>query len=380
MKKLVIIGASYLQNPLILKAKECGYETHVFAWECGDIGERTADVFYPISIVEKERILEECRKIRPEGVCTIGTDLGNVVAQYVAREMGLPCNSQESVLWSSNKYEMRKRFRECKIPVPLFFKISQGEDVRLAKEIRFPVIVKPTDRSGSRGINKIYDWDALEAAVLAAQNQSFEKCAIVEEYIEGEEYSCEGISYKGKHSFLAVTKKYTTGSPHFIEYAHVEPSGLPQSIQQKVFQTLEKALTALQIENGASHSEFKVDEKGEIHLIEIGARMGGDCIGSHLVPLSTGHDYLKMVIDTAVGLKPSISETPCSRAGGIRFIFGQEDVRLLNRLLQEGKVLEYQVDESFGESGEVTDSSARHGYFIVSGSGEEEIKRVLELK
>ena len=75
MKKIVIIVANSFQNRLILKAKEMGYETHVFAWKCGDIGENTADHFYPISIVEKERILAECKKIKPQAIASIASDL-----------------------------------------------------------------------------------------------------------------------------------------------------------------------------------------------------------------------------------------------------------------------------------------------------------------
>ena len=93
MKKIAIIGASYLQNPLILKAKEMGFETHVFAWRAGDIGEQTADHFYPISIVEKEEILNQCRKIHPDAVCTIASDLAGVTVNYVANALGLPANS-----------------------------------------------------------------------------------------------------------------------------------------------------------------------------------------------------------------------------------------------------------------------------------------------
>ena len=89
LKKIAIIGASYLQNPLILKAKELGFETHVFAWQCGDVGERTADYFYPISIVEKDLILAKCKEIGVDGVCSIGSDLANIVVSYVASSMGL---------------------------------------------------------------------------------------------------------------------------------------------------------------------------------------------------------------------------------------------------------------------------------------------------
>ena len=97
MKKIVIIGANSFQNPLILKAKEMGYETHVFAWKDGSIGERTADYFYPISIVEKEAILEECRRIQPDAVATIASDLANITVQYLAEQLGLPHNSDNCI-------------------------------------------------------------------------------------------------------------------------------------------------------------------------------------------------------------------------------------------------------------------------------------------
>ena len=110
MKRIVVIGANSFQNPLILKAKEMGYETHVFAWKDGSVGERTADVFYPVSIVEKDTILEQCRRICPDAVVSIGSDLAMLTVNYVAKELGLPCNSMECTRISTNKYEMRKAF------------------------------------------------------------------------------------------------------------------------------------------------------------------------------------------------------------------------------------------------------------------------------
>ena len=92
MKKLAIIGASYLQLPLILKAKDLGLETHVFAWAAGDVGEEAADHFYPISITEKDLILEECRKIGISGICSIASDLAVLTVNYVAENMGLTGN------------------------------------------------------------------------------------------------------------------------------------------------------------------------------------------------------------------------------------------------------------------------------------------------
>ena len=107
MKKIVIIGANDFQKPLIQKAKEMGYETHVFAWREGAAGAEDADFFYEISITEKDQILDICRKIQPDAVATIGSDLANITVQYLAEELGLPGNSRECIRNSNNKASMR---------------------------------------------------------------------------------------------------------------------------------------------------------------------------------------------------------------------------------------------------------------------------------
>lgn len=380
MKKIVIIGANSFQNPLILKAKEMGYETHVFAWQDGSIGERTADYFYPISIVEKDEILEKCREIRPDAVVTIASDLANITVQYVAARLGLPSNSDENILISTNKYAMRQAFMDNGVASPKFAKVSEETDLAEATaQMTYPVIVKPTDRSGSRGITKVNQLDEIPAAVKAAIENSFEKCAIIEEFIDGEEYSCECVSYGGEHHVLAVTKKYTTGYPHFIETGHMEPAPISKELRDKVAAEIPKALDALQIQNGASHSEFKITDEGEVRIIEIGSRMGGDCIGSHLVHLSTGYDFVKMVIQTALGEEPTLITEHGPKYAGIRFIFNKEDLKVYEDVQKnQPQLIEYVSEiEEVGEH-EVVDSSTRFGYFIIVSDSEQEVKEILE--
>lgn len=366
MKRLAIIGANDFQNPLILKAKELGYETHVFAWKDGSIGEKTADFFYPISIVEKEQILEQCKKIGIDGITTIASDLATVTVNYVAKEMGLPGNSLECNKKSTNKYEMRKAFRDSGVQTLKFKKVQSINDIENLDNMEYPLIVKPTDRSGSRAITKIINRNELADAINRALENSFEKGAIVEEFIEGKEYSCEGITYNGKHSFLTITKKQTTGAPNFIETGHIEPSGLSLELEQKAYTEIDKALTALEITNSATHSEFKVNDKGEIKIIEIGARMGGDCIGSDLVQISTGYDYIKMVIDVAMGIEPSFEKITTPKIASIKFILNQQDLQNYEKIKKEMPEIIYR-ESNFEEIGahKVTDSSTRFGFYIM---------------
>lgn len=364
MKKIVIIGANDFQNQLILKAKEMGFETHVFAWKEGAVGEKTADYFYPISIVEIDKILEKCKEIRPDAVASIASDLANITVSEVAKGLGLPGNSPECIEISTNKYAMREAFANAGIYTPKFYKVDRLEPYLFG--LRLPIIVKPTDRSGSRAITKVTDFKDLEEAVKNAVEQSFEKKAIVEEYIEGDEYSYETISYQGKHTNLAVTKKYTTGAPHFIETGHCQPCDLSEETLQKVHKVMYAALDALKITDGASHGEFKITPDGKVRIIEIGSRMGGDCIGSDLVQLSTGYDYMEMVIDTACGKEPVIVPKHGPQRAEIRFLFTMEDVEEMRTYEKAHPEEIYRISElDLSNLGHVSDSSTRLGYYII---------------
>lgn len=380
MKKIVIIGANDFQNPLILKAKEMGYETHVFAWQDGSIGEKTADFFYPISIVEKDEILEQCKKIQPDAVATIASDLANITVQYLAENLGLPHNSKKCIDISTNKYLMRCAFKENNVSTPYFKKISDVAELDFEK-FTFPVIVKPTDRSGSRGITKVFSKEELPEAISLSCTQSFEKMAILEEYIEGPEYSCECISYNGDHTMLTVTKKFTTGAPHFIETGHMEPAPISEKMLEKVRNEIFRGLDALEIKFGASHSEFRITPEGDVRIIEIGSRMGGDCIGSDLVYLSTGYDFVKMVIDTASGKEPDITAVKEPAFSAIRFIFEQKDVEILEKIKKDAPEALYFVSdiEPIGNH-EIVDSGTRYGFYILSTDSFEKLMSISELK
>lgn len=364
-KNLAIIGASYLQMPLIEKAKELGYITHVFAWAAGDVGEEAADHFYPISIVEKEQILEKCREIGICGICSIASDLAMLTVNYVAHAMGLPGNSPEATRKSTNKHLMRQAFEAGGDPSPRSILVDSGTDLTALK-LQYPVIVKPTDRSGSRGIFKLESPAGLSQAVAQAMAQGFEKKALVEEFAEGQEYSVEYISSHGRHHFLAMTLKYTTGAPHFIETGHREPAPVSEETLRKVQQVVPHALDSLGLTTGASHSELKIDDKGNIRLIEIGGRMGGDCIGSDLVRYSTGYDFVRMVIDAACGNELDFTPVETPRPVEVRFIFTQADLDAFEKIRAEQPEKILKIADLHPENiGHITDSSNRAGCYIV---------------
>lgn len=367
---MAIIGASYLQLPLIKKAKEMGYETHVFAWAANDVGEKEADYFYPISIVEKEKILEKCKDLKIDAITSISSDLGIITVNYVAQNMGLISNSLTCTDNSTNKHIMRSCFKENGDPSPKSFLVESINDIK--DKIEFPIIVKPLDRSGSRGITKLNNFKGLQQAIEKAKKEGFEKKALVEEFAEGEEYSVECISFDGKHSFLQLTYKFTSGAPSFIETAHLEPAPVSERVLNSIKQVVFHALDSLGVMYGASHSEVKVDKDGNIKIIEIGGRMGGDMIGSSLVKLSTGIDFVEEVINVASGKEPIIKSND-NRYAAIRYIFSQNDLDDLNNIKENEPdiLVDYEIFDDVNN--EVTDSSNRHGYYIISSADKNKV-------
>lgn len=374
MEKLAIIGASYLQMPLVLKAKEMGLETYCFAWDDGAVCKNLVDYFYPISIIEKEEILTICSKIGIDGIVSIASDVAVITVNYVASKLGLIANPYEYTQTTTNKFLMRECFTRYNVPSPRYTVKKEGTKID-ASFFQFPVIVKPTDRSGSRGVQKVLLNDDLADAIKNATQESFSKEVIVEEFVDGREISVETISWQGEHYILAITDKVTTEAPNFVELEHHQPSTLESSVQDAVKFIVEQALDALSIKNGASHTELKITEQGAIFVIEVGARMGGDFIGSDLVQLSTGFDFVKAVIEISLGKfeEPKITEHSFS---GVYFLCKETEYLkpVFDASGQYNQIVK--IEKTDNELHSIKCSADRSGYLIYKDS----VKLILKNK
>lgn len=360
-RKIAILGASYLQLPLVNKCKAMGIETHCFAWDKDAVCKEVVDYFYPISVLEYEKILEKCKEIEIDGITTIAMDICIPVINKIAHQLNLVRNTDFCSIATTEKGKMKEILREKQIPVAFHIETSQ-RDFTEEDSLTFPLIVKPVDRSGSLGVTIVKDYLELNDAVQKSCEYSFQKKSIIEEFIEGNEVSVETISYKGEHKILAITDKKITEKPYFVEIEHHQPSQYDEALQNKIIEIAIRTLEATNVENGASHIEFIIDKEKNVYVNEIGSRMGGDFIGSHLVELSTGFDYVKAVIEIALGTFSMPETIQNLKHSGVYFV-SLENQHLMNY---------FEADYDFIVQKEMTDSllkplkssSDRSGYII----------------
>lgn len=303
--KLAIIGASTGQLPLCLKAKEMGIETICFAWEQGAICKDFVDKFYPISVLEKDEILQICKLEKVNGVVSNASDLLAEITAYLAEKLSLNGNSYKNLLNIRNK----KYVREVSNTIE---NLNSVRIYQLNETIEYPCIVKPIQGAAKKGVSFVLEKLGLEDAIK--YTSECEDNILIEQYIEGQEISVEVISYKKKHYILQITDKDNTGAPHFVELGHHQPSQINDDIKSKIQCVVLELLDKLGYENGASHIEFKIDKSENLYLIEVNPRGGGDEISARLVQLSTGYDYIKGIIEVALGCfsQPYITQYECS--------------------------------------------------------------------
>ena len=361
-EKIAVIGANEPLIPFYRQAKALGYEIIGIAIEKGAVCKKYCDRFYPVSFADKDDVVEVCRKENVDGIISFSLESALPTVAYVANKLGLASNSEESIKLTQSKFAQRQALEKAGIPVPKYYLVENEDDLKKV-QCRFPVIVKPVDSGGSQGICKVESQEKLEDAYRYAVEYSRTSKAIVEEFVDGREFSVEYISHQGKHYFLQITDKVTSGAPRFVEMQHHQPADIPESVWNRIKVMVEGALTALKIENSASHTEIKWNSKDELFIIETGARMGGDYITSDLVRLSTGYDFVEGAIKLAVG-KFEVPTFPKPMHSGVYFYskLAPEVGEIIKQHEKWPEIVEWEYS---GEPlMEVKSNADRRGYFL----------------
>ena len=368
MAKIAVLGANEPSIPFYRQAKALGYSIIGIAWAEGAVCKEYCDKFYPVSFAEKEKVLEICKAEHIDGITSFSLESALPTVVYVAKAMGLVSNDELCLKLTENKYSQRQAFEQNGLPVPKYKKVKKG-DLLQGFDLECPIIVKPLDSGGSQGITKLDSQEGLKEALEDAFDHSRTEQAIIEEFIDGREFSVEYLSCKGKHYFVQITDKVTSGAPHFVELQHHQPADIPEDMASRIKNMVEKALTALKIENSPSHTEIKLNSRGDLYIIEIGARMGGDFITSDLVRLSTGYDMVKGALALAVGqfVEPQMKRILFS---GVYFYSQLAPFvgKVIENHSQYPDIVEYELKE--GPLVEVHSNADRSGYLLYQSAKE----------
>ena len=374
-RKIMILGASILQLPAIEKAKEMGLEVIAVDMNPDAEGFKVPGVIKEvISTIDTPAIIEAARRHRIDGIMTLATDMPMRSVASVAKEMGLTGIDEGTALRATNKAEMRKVLKAYNVPVPRFFTASdESEYNEVVKQFSVPFIVKPVDSSGSRGIFEvadITDQNMVRKAYDYCKPYSKTGDVIVEEYMSGPEVSVETLSIDGTCHVLQITDKLTTGAPHYVEMGHSQPTRHSKEIAKKISETAIAANKAIGIKNGPSHTEIIITGEGP-KIVEIGARLGGDCITTHLVPLSTGVDMVECNIRIAMGEKPDIS-CKYNRGSAIRYLSTEngviKNIKGLDAAKKTDGVVQVSIVHNVGDRVDgIKSSGDRVGFVIAQG-------------
>lgn len=347
MKKLMILGASILQLPAIEKAKEMGLEVIVADMNPNAVGFNVPGVIKEvISTIDTPAILEAAKRHRINGIMTLATDMPIQSVAAVSHAMGLVGVTEETALKATNKAYMRDALKAGGVPVPMYFRVWKKEEylqaVSTIHSFGYKCIVKPADNSGSKGVFLLTNNSDLDEAFNYSKQFSRSGELVIEEYMEGPEVSVETLAVNGVVHVIQITDKLTTGAPYFVEMGHSQPSQLSETIKKQIAEVTIAANKALGIQIGPSHTEIKITKDGP-KIVEIGTRLGGDCITTHLVPLSTGVNMVECNIRIALGDSPNL-ELKWNKGAAIRYlqtktgvvkdIIGVEEAKAVQQVIQ----------------------------------------------
>jgi len=371
---LLILGAGPAQTPAIRLAKQLGLRTLAIDPSPEAEGFAFVDERHVFDLADTENCVAVASKAKVNGVLTLGADYPVPMVAKICESLALPGITSTAAARATNKRLMRQALSHSSVPCPASYPAQNLEQALQAfVAISGETIIKPTIGNGGRGITRIHA-DAPNTQVQAA----FERATaftrgdgvLVEQFVEGPEFSVETITRSGQTQVVAVTDKLTSGYPYYVEVGHSQPTGLTNALLDQVTQTAVAAVEALGIDGSPGHTELRLGVEGPV-VMEVGARLGGGYICSDLVPLSLGVDLVQAAIELALDREPNL--TPKHRRGAaIRFL--QPTPGTIERIegVQEAQQLSgchrVCVEAQPGDIIQpLKDSDGRMGYVIFSG-------------
>ena len=312
---ILILGAGLMQKPAILSAKEEGFTVHVIDADDKAVAIPFADTFRKIDLKDKAGILSYAKELKasPEGlaaVFTAGTDFSASVS-YVCQALGLPAHSFQAAVNASEKTVMRQCFKDASVPSPQFYRVSREDlaaEADLLKKIRavmdFPLVVKPVDNMGARGCRMVRSEVEFMPAVKTAVECSRTGFAIVEEYMEGPEYSIDALVYNGTFTVTGFAVRHIKYPPYFIEVGHTMPADLEKKVHDELISVFALGAKSPGLTCGAAKADIKYTSKGPM-IGEIAGRLSGGYMSGWTYPYASDLNLTKQGLLIAAGKEPS---------------------------------------------------------------------------
>ena len=315
MKTILILGAGVMQVPAIRIAKGLGWRTIVVDGNPQAQARDMADQFEQVDLKDREGLLSVGRRLQADsgidGVFTAGTDFSSSVA-WVSERLGLPGIRFDAAMRATDKCLMREAFSRAGVPSPRFACwTGQGDPADLLRGegsgdqdgLGLPLVVKPVDNMGARGVRRVESADALADACRAAITLSRSSRVIVEQFMEGRELSLDAIVYRGSITICGVADRIIRFPPNFVEMGHTMPTDLDRQTVAEVERVFSAGIRALGIDNGAAKGDIKVTPKG-VMIGEIAARLSGGYMSGWTFPLAYGVQVTEGALRVAVGMDP----------------------------------------------------------------------------
>lgn len=310
-RALFLLGGGLMQLPALEAARRLDLQVHLADGNPRCRARDLADVFYHIDLKNVDELYQQARKISGlAGVFTAGTDFSSSVA-YVAERLGLPGIPHRVSIAATDKSRMREVLERAAVAVPKYFRVGEiNSDTHTAIEstLRYPMVVKPVDNMGARGVLRIDSGNTLVEALKTAQSLSRSNTAIVEELIDGVEYSLDAIVTETEVRITGLGERHIFFEPYFVELGHTIPATLLPEEREVLEQTFRTAIRAIGITRGAAKGDVFLtrDESGRPHAVigEIAARLSGGFMSGWTYP------YATEVPLTEIGIRVALGETP----------------------------------------------------------------------
>lgn len=350
MKKLLMLGGTRYLVPVIQQAKKLGYYTITCDYLPNNISHKYSDDYHNVSIVEKEKVLELAESLSVDGVMSFACDPGVTTAAYVAEKMDLPApGPYESVALLQNKGAFRHFLTENGFHVPRAASFQRETySLEHIESFRFPLIVKPTDSAGSKGVSKVERVQDLEKAIEFALSYSRGEEFIIEEFIESQGFSSDSdcFSIDGELKFVSFSSQRFDANAEnpYTPAAYSWPSSMTGEQEAKLRSELQRLLKLLHMRSSLYNVETRVGKDGKPYIMEVSPRAGGNRI-AEMLHYATGTDLITKAIQASLGetINPDFSEYYNGHWAEV--ILHTEQAGLFEKLWVSDKIRDYVVEE-----------------------------------